>query len=110
MAPPHAIKMSSLPRNRCAAWTSSGANKQEEYMHDLKRGIWLPTESSLSSYEEKSTQDLKIKKKERLFLFTRTRVSDFVMDVKPLKETSIKHNRINVPDDHPRANRVQASK
>lgn len=24
----------------------------------------------------------------------------FVVDVKPLNETSIKHNRINVPDDH----------
>lgn len=33
-------------------------------------------------------------------------VSAFVMDVKPLMETSIKHNRINVPDDHLRANRA----
>lgn len=37
-------------------------------------------------------------------------VSAFFMDVKPLKETSIKQNKINVPDDHLRANRDPASK
>lgn len=37
-------------------------------------------------------------------------VSAFVMDVKRLMETSIKHNRINVPLDHLGANKVWASK
>lgn len=35
---------------------------------------------------------------------------NFVMDVKRLMETSIKHNRINVPLDHLGANKVWASK
>lgn len=113
MAPPHAIILYQETDVQLGHLQEPVSKK--EYIHYegfSNNGVILISAITTSRQNKKKKSTLEAQK--TLLLRTLCKeasdVSAFVMDVKRLMETSIKHNRINVPLDHLGANKVWASK